>query len=435
MLLSKYARDHPEYSEKLQRVHEYISSFTNTTEQGGAAWKFMRAANFVDGQLIATVGGSEMATVIGKNPYRTVDDMIVEKVQFFTTGVAADRDDAQMLLRTEWGHICEPYSRQFICDLYDCDFYEIAASIVHVSEPRVRYSPDGVGVIRIQDAGNPSVPDRCMIALLELKNPYDRIAKTEIPKYYDPQVCTGMDVIAMTEIGVYAECNFRCQSLREFGKPVYNARIHFKSSINGKKGAARFENLQVHCSALAFFAVPLAGDKAIAATNDLAILSAACDDMSFTCGDVCESLQSTADGDCELIDFGASNEALLTLLTSQINKGHLRRFSTDRAEIIEDDDDRERIVAESFTEFFTWCRAENMRPYAVLPLSLFSYAICLRRKSPDYVACVKTYLDAYSARINDAVTRAGGFHKSFYRYHGETSRQLGETSQPQGDNN
>lgn len=138
----------------------YQSKYNNCAPQGSTEWLEGRSFSF---------GGSEMATLLGKNKYQKKDALFKQK---------QERTNIKSEVMT-WGVLFEPVAKLYIQREHGT-VYEFG-SIPHSYYP-ICYSPDGL-LVKNND-----------LLLLEIKCPMMR-GISKIPEAYILQVQTGMNVI------------------------------------------------------------------------------------------------------------------------------------------------------------------------------------------------------------------------------------------------
>lgn len=151
--------------------------------QGSEAWLEKR---------ILGIGGSELATVLGTNRYKTRRELIEERLGMgkkFTGSLA-----------TRWGNVLEGLSIQYLekhLGAKISQFGSIPSDVEYFA-----YSPDGIAYF----------PDDT-VKLIEIKNPYLRTPTGKIPPQYKAQVYSGLDAIPLASEALF--CDFhvrRCAS-------------------------------------------------------------------------------------------------------------------------------------------------------------------------------------------------------------------------------
>lgn len=165
-----------------------------------------------------TTGGSSLAILQGNYPYSTVNDLVHERA-----GLAARK----MGIAPSWGTLFEHVIARYIERARDCKVKCEDAFVMHNED--ISYSPDGLAVMEVPcdvlaAPGEAFVPakkatgqPKKAIVLLEFKCPYSRLPKDAMPNYYIPQVKMGLDVIKISQVGLFVEAVFRRCSLPQLG--------------------------------------------------------------------------------------------------------------------------------------------------------------------------------------------------------------------------
>lgn len=196
------------------RIKRHVSQFQSGI-QGGTAWKQRRKK---------TVGGSELAILLGKNPY-------TDKLKLMGRKLNVDNSDPGVACW--WGTMLEPVSERLV--EIECGTKTYGTDI-HMNVPEVieghANSPDGFCTIAVRKNENgtttlmrgledPQVaedPSKVAViaALLELKAPYRRVPGGSVPKHYEPQVQSGMAISRdAVSIGLFCEVVYRLCSITE----------------------------------------------------------------------------------------------------------------------------------------------------------------------------------------------------------------------------
>ena len=268
------ASEHPDFDATCDRVEAYLAQFPAVEEQGGKAWRIQRAlyreVNDVPSKVASdpgatlveppknyyAVGGSELGVLLGiDKKFTNETGLLSKKAHFLTTCSDPESFDAPTM--TEWGHIVEPCLASYVAAVFGTRHFALEASVVHRSVKNFRYSPDGFVVLRrTAGDGTEEGRDELIIAVLELKNPFGRVVKGDkVPDHYLPQVMSGMDTFSdLVTHGLFVEANFYVQSLDDYGRPRYNPTISgMYNSVNGKKGAERFDGIECKDACLVGF--------------------------------------------------------------------------------------------------------------------------------------------------------------------------------------
>lgn len=188
------------------QLRHYLMSNVGCHKQGTEEWKKAKEV---------TIGGSEIATVLGLNRFSTITELLYGKL-----GLIPRKRDIKM----QWGKVFEP----LICEYVERDKdVEILGQDLFVlgKKSNQSYSPDGLGVmlVDINNNGTTNLPKLEVLSeesnsspkkeyrtiLFEFKCPYNRLLKGGVPEYYLPQVLTGLDTIPIVDQGIFIEAMFR----------------------------------------------------------------------------------------------------------------------------------------------------------------------------------------------------------------------------------
>ena len=169
------------------------------------------------------IGGSEIATILGKNPYQNTKNLIElhTETKFFNNNIAV-----------YWGRLFESILQEYINSSLKCKINEFG-SIPHKKYNNIAYSPDGLAVvnrfrlnkfINVEDLNKFS-----LIILFEFKCPYSRCPTGAIPDYYLPQPKLGLDIIEICDLALFTEAIFRLCKLEDLEyNNKYNHQLHSK---------------------------------------------------------------------------------------------------------------------------------------------------------------------------------------------------------------
>lgn len=219
-----------------RQIDEFLKLNDRGYVQGSSEWKEVRGK---------TIGGSEQATLEGRNPYATCVDLIKSKLGLkpFEGGIA-----------TRWGNLFE----EIIVDFVQRDLnttIKATEAFLKGRFPTQSYSPDGIGVVGYHATKGVCEDEDAepTLVLFEFKCPFRRQLKGIIPDHYLPQIYAGMDTIGITTHAVFAEAMFRRCSWPELGdnskydfatwnydsirncKPIAYGFVVFKFSTRGIK--------------------------------------------------------------------------------------------------------------------------------------------------------------------------------------------------------
>jgi hypothetical protein len=162
-----------------------------------------------------TLGGSEISTVLGVNPYSTVQSLIAGKIGLSSfTGNTA----------TRWGNLFEHLTQKWSeLILQSPGEIKDVGSVKGIMD-RQRYSPDGLGVIKLLNESNNY---EYYIILFEFKAPLGTLPNKKIPKHYVPQIQTGMLSIPLAKYSIFVNnCYRKCQLNDLCFNGVYDKEFH-----------------------------------------------------------------------------------------------------------------------------------------------------------------------------------------------------------------
>lgn len=209
-------------------LKEFIESNKFLPKQGSKEW--------LDSRL-ETIGGSEISTIMGLNPYQNIKKLISQKL-----GISKFVKSAPLW----FGNILEYPLQKYTELIFNTEIYE-TGSIQFDKSQYIKYSPDGIAVIKKNklhkifkdidiinstsnfDNSQDHLNDELLI-LFEFKNPYMRVIKqNEIPIYYKPQPQLGLEVINICEASIFIEAVFRFCSFSDIISLNYryNTRYHY----------------------------------------------------------------------------------------------------------------------------------------------------------------------------------------------------------------
>jgi hypothetical protein len=196
---------------------DYVAKFDNGITQHSAAWFTAK---------LFTVGGSQIATIVGKHPFSSMYQLIGSKI-----GIVKFVSN----IKVQWGNLFENVIKIYV--EYDKHTEIVGDEMFIPGPPNTSYSPDGLGVINMIyeecDSRMTTLSSVNTRALFEFKCPYSRIPDGKVPKYYVPQVKYGLDMIPVVDIGVFVEAVFRRCSWDQLGyNPDYDRKLVAKSSGN-----------------------------------------------------------------------------------------------------------------------------------------------------------------------------------------------------------
>ena len=295
--------------DKKKLLHEFINRFKDLPAQRSKQWLSDRKFS---------IGGSEMSTIVGYNPYKNIRGLIEGHLELTTFNGN---------INTYWGSILEDLVTLILTKKWNCKIYE-TGSLPGVIESQ-KYSPDGLVYLDFLDK----------IVLLEIKCAARRIANGKLPRMYKPQIFTGMDTIPLADMGLFVDALFRRCSVKDLAfNSIYDAVIHPDKPLG---------------SPLALCAVCIYED----------VYSTSYDNIKT------KYVKSKS----EWIDAGNCCQEDLEFILRDTIDGKLRFFMP---EIVENengniDQKTQNCASTIFEEFKEYILLNNCEPIAILPLKLF----------------------------------------------------------------
>ena len=207
---NKVKNDKVDNKSKKTTLIKFIENNKHLARQGTEEWKIER---------MYSIGGSEIATIIGVNPFNTKLGIIAQKLAL----THFNGNNA-----TRWGNLFEDMTEKlfkivFLSCENDGEIYSIG-SVPHKTINEHRYSPDGLCVMTIRGKEK--------MVLLEFKSPYGSVPTSKVPKHYLPQVKAGLCTIDIADVCVFVNNMFRKCHLSQLDFSVeYDMRYHRDSEV------------------------------------------------------------------------------------------------------------------------------------------------------------------------------------------------------------
>jgi putative phage-type endonuclease len=183
-----------------------------------------------------TIGGSEIASIIGINPYSSYYQVIESKIEICKGLKLWNTSES---LSCWWGTLFENVITQYVeIDIGN----KIRGTKICIQKLEGhRNSPDGYTVIKLYfDDGkyklwtsdlSKDIIAFELIVLLEFKCPITRKITGNIPNYYKPQVLSGLSVSSIAHKGLFIDASFKkCNVDQLCNNPFYDITFHKKTN-------------------------------------------------------------------------------------------------------------------------------------------------------------------------------------------------------------
>ncbi len=233
-------------------IQQFVLLYDKLPHQGTIEWLANRSERF---------GGSELATLLNIDKYKTLLYLIKEKL-----GLISQEETLQRLIFLNWGNNFEIVHQLILEQLFNTFIYELKSIPWHnnicfdyqdltninyglLNSSYVHISPDGLALINkshiislinnksnfikvyMPESFNLDNYDDEIFVMFEQKAPYSRNIMPSIPDYYVPQVMSGMCVIPFVNFAIYTEAVFRFAHVDNVLNKIYKT---YKMPINQK---------------------------------------------------------------------------------------------------------------------------------------------------------------------------------------------------------
>lgn len=178
-----------------------------------------------------TVGGSEIAALMGMNPYSSFRKVVASKIA--TLRGQKDWDGGG--IACHWGTLFEDVIAAIVAA--DMGGKIVGDDISIRDRPGHRNSPDGYivarfytgvdGELHIWTTNLPRADTHERIALLEFKCPLSRTPTGTVPRQYKPQLWSGLMVSPVASLAIFVDSVFRKCALGDLGPTAeYDTNYH-----------------------------------------------------------------------------------------------------------------------------------------------------------------------------------------------------------------
>ncbi len=170
------------------------------------------------------IGGSEIATLLGMNPFETREALL----SFKETGDKEFKGN----LACKFGTLFEDVAVRIFEMVNDVTIPCHGICLVDRGCLGLIFSPDGIGYMPVDEdrniilPGEPGARDLFLPVLIEIKCPFRRIPSEDMPSYYVPQVQAGLIAVDIAACGLFLDNLIRVCTFGDLFTDEYNKRIH-----------------------------------------------------------------------------------------------------------------------------------------------------------------------------------------------------------------
>lgn len=217
-----------------QLIDDFINAYNNDIKQRDNKWYKLMGT---------TVGGSEVAALMGLSPYSSFYKIVESKIDICKGNKPWNSIET---LSCWWGTLFE----DVITKVVEMDLgNKIKGTSICIQKYEGhRNSPDGFMVANFYLKDNmyhlwttdlsKELIDLSLIVLLEFKCPITRKVTGDIPKYYKPQVLSGLAVSPLAHKGLFIDTIFRKCNIEQLGNNSEHDIIFHKKNIKNLEPVA-----------------------------------------------------------------------------------------------------------------------------------------------------------------------------------------------------
>lgn len=378
---------------KREILLKFAERYKDLAKQGSKQWIEERHT---------IIGGSEMSIITGDNQFSSIPGLISQKVGLTTfNGNTA----------TRWGCLFERISEILFNEFFVQGDIINTGSIQNKKISNHRYSPDGLCILNIANEDK--------VALLEFKAPLSSIPAAIIPKYYLPQVKSGLCTIDIADVAVFVNNMYRKCPLHKLDwSSSYDLQFHKNLELETpiSNGIILFAIPQTKISALKnYLSVEIDSDTVIHEEDNDFISDTKSDTSEYMPMYMLDKIQHLMDLNQKklssetILDLGDESkenfEIFLelhslkfinaTYVKPQINEDLNGNFIKPE-ELQLKHKQKKYNYFKTIDSFISKSISRGDIPLAVLPWKLFKSSVILQEKEPDY-------LDKHEEKINDIV--------------------------------
>ncbi len=435
-------------------LHNWVS------KQGSKEWLSQRNGSYSDftdtliseiyGQRAlkqVAIGGSEIASVLGENPYSSRRKLAKQKL-----GLSVFRGS----IDTRWGKIFEPMLTMYTEYYFNTTITEMGSipGVRKYGKAISSYSPDGVAIVntsiiseKLQYFTEPDSEGNTVV-LFEFKCPRRRIPNGKIPGHYISQPKKGMCILPMCNMGIFGDAMFRKCSIDDFNmsdnydkafhdtdkyakisKPVVLGMIGFYEPIKIVDWQHEISNFPINIYDPTNpnpYKIPLIVDYIYSQhkPSNSEIINIIKSMFSNLSGEfismISYCIQAQKLNTIPGIDYGLYNASFEEMVEQAVDNG----FNIWYPDTFTNSGDLTWLESQ-FSAFSSFCETNFMKPIGVMPWKLFKVHFMLVTKDPNYInkvlpdieKIVNDIQEVYSGKsINTVFPKSADDHKAYKKY-------------------
>ena len=190
--------------------------------QGSQEWLDLRIPN--KDRIRGRLGGSEIATLLGLNPYSNKKELLLVKL--------GKKKKIINNIMVHFGSLMEEVSVMVLEKMYKTEVFCKNISLLSPNNLEFFiFSPDGIALLpihknRIQLSETKS-NSKYVPVLIEIKNPWSRnITENGVPEQYIPQIQAGLMSIPIANAGLFIDTQTKLCSYEQLLNSGYNETLH-----------------------------------------------------------------------------------------------------------------------------------------------------------------------------------------------------------------
>ena len=216
------------YRNKIERIILNFEQSAKGPIQGSEEWLQLRMPS--KDKKRGRIGGSEVGTLLGVNPYSTKRELMLNK--------QGKKKNVVDNIMVHLGSLLEEITVMYFEKMFNTKVYCKNISIIDPSKLNdFIFSPDGVALLpRINHKVVLKPMDdniECCPVLIEIKNPWSRkiVKDGNVPPQYAAQIQAGLMSVPIAHSGLFIDTDTKLCSYDQFFDKGYNKVLHTKSQI------------------------------------------------------------------------------------------------------------------------------------------------------------------------------------------------------------